>query len=87
MSEPDEVTASNGQRLKRNLSVDYISFSAHADYEQISEFVDILRPPHIVLVHGEANEMSRLKTAVIREFEDKVERLFGSAIGLPYFLD
>lgn len=71
MSEPDEVTALNGQRMKRNLSIDYISFSAHCDYEQISEFVDILRPPHIVLVHGEANEMSRLKTAIIREFEDK----------------
>ena len=26
----------------------YISFSAHADYEQLNEFVNILKPPHIV---------------------------------------
>jgi len=71
MSEPDEVAAMNGQRMKRNLSVDYISFSAHADYEQISEFVNILRPPHIVLNHGEQNEMGRLKAAIIRDFEDR----------------
>lgn len=71
MSEPEEVVAINGQRMKRNMSVDYISFSAHVDYEQISEFVNILRPPHIVLNHGEANEMSRLKAAIIRDFEDR----------------
>ena len=71
MSEPEEVPALNGQRMKRNMSVDYISFSAHVDYEQINEFVSILRPPHIVLNHGEANEMSRLKAALIRDFEDR----------------
>ena len=71
MSEPNEVVASSGQMMKRNMSISYISFSAHADYEQISEFVNILRPPHIVLNHGEQNEMSRLKAAIIREFEDK----------------
>ena len=27
---------------------DYISFSAHTDYEQTSEFIKILNPPHIV---------------------------------------
>lgn len=34
--------------------VDAISFSAHADFAQTSEFTDLLQPPHIVLVHGEA---------------------------------
>jgi len=71
MSEPNEVVASSGQMMKRNMSVSYISFSAHADYEQISEFVNILKPPHIILNHGEQNEMSRLKAAIIRDFEDK----------------
>ena len=50
--------------------LDYISFSAHSDYEQTSTFIRILKPPHIVLVHGEQNEMSRLKAALIREYED-----------------
>lgn len=27
---------------------DYISFSAHTDFEQTSEFIRILKPPHIV---------------------------------------
>ena len=71
MSEPEEVTAINGQRMRRNMSVNYISFSAHVDYEQVSNFIDILRPPHIVLNHGEANEMGRLKAALIRDFEDR----------------
>lgn len=41
--------------------VEAISFSAHADYDQTSGFLDILQPPHVVLVHGEAGEMLRLK--------------------------
>jgi len=31
--------------------LDYISFSAHTDYDQTSEFIRILKPPHIVSVH------------------------------------
>lgn len=59
-----------GQKLPLKLSVDYISFSAHTDYQQTSEFIRLLKPPHVVLVHGEANEMNRLKSALIREYED-----------------
>jgi len=69
LSDPQEVTAMNGQKLPLNLSVDYISFSAHTDYKQTSGFIRALKPPHVVLVHGEANEMSRLKAALIREYE------------------
>ena len=36
------------------MQVDAISFSAHADFPQTSEFLDTLQPPHVVLVHGEA---------------------------------
>jgi cleavage and polyadenylation specificity factor subunit 3 len=45
--------------------VAYISFSAHTDYKQTSGFIRALKPPHVVLVHGEANEMSRLKAALV----------------------
>lgn len=51
------------------MTVDYISFSAHTDYQQTSEFIRALKPPNIVLVHGEQNEMSRLKAAIEREYE------------------
>lgn len=44
--------------------VEVLSFSAHADYEQTAGFLDALRPRHVVLVHGEAGEMLRLKQAL-----------------------
>lgn len=46
------------------MGVDAISFSAHADFPQTSEFIDLLQPKHVVLVHGEATEMGRLKRAL-----------------------
>eukprot|EP00088_Acartia_fossae_P070590 TRINITY_DN9501_c0_g1_i4.p1 TRINITY_DN9501_c0_g1~~TRINITY_DN9501_c0_g1_i4.p1 ORF type:complete len:694 (-),score=174.59 TRINITY_DN9501_c0_g1_i4:82-2163(-) len=69
LAEPEEIIAMNGQRLPLRMSVDYISFSAHTDYKQTSGFIRELKPPHVVLVHGEANEMSRLKAALGREYE------------------
>lgn len=69
LSEPEEVTLLSGVKAPLKMSVDYISFSAHTDYEQTSEFIRTLKPPHIVLVHGEQNEMGRLKAALIREYE------------------
>ncbi|XP_071390907.1 cleavage and polyadenylation specificity factor subunit 3-like isoform X1 [Centroberyx affinis] len=73
MSEPDEITTMSGQKLQLKMSVDYISFSAHTDYQQTSEFIRALKPPHVILVHGEQNEMARLKAALIREYEDNDE--------------
>ncbi|XP_026469038.1 cleavage and polyadenylation specificity factor 73 [Ctenocephalides felis] len=70
LSEPDEITSMSGQKLPLSLSVDYISFSAHTDYQQTSEFIRLLKPAHVVLVHGEQNEMSRLKSALQREYEN-----------------
>ncbi|SPP87976.1 cleavage and polyadenylation specificity factor 73 [Drosophila guanche] len=69
LSEPEEITTLSGQKLPLNMSVDYISFSAHTDYQQTSEFIRLLRPTHVVLVHGEQNEMSRLMLALQREYE------------------
>nr|XP_037873567.1 cleavage and polyadenylation specificity factor 73 isoform X6 [Bombyx mori] len=49
LSEPDEITTMSGQKLPLRMSVDYISFSAHTDYQQTSEFINILKPPHVVM--------------------------------------
>ncbi|KAA0708560.1 Cleavage and polyadenylation specificity factor subunit 3 [Triplophysa tibetana] len=73
MSEPEEIATMSGQKLPLKMSVDYISFSAHTDYQQTSEFIRALKPPHVILVHGEQNEMARLKAALIREYEDNDE--------------
>lgn len=71
LSEPDEILSMDGQtKLARKCRVEYISFSAHADYKQTSEFVRALHPPQIVLVHGEANEMSKLKQGLTDQYRD-----------------
>lgn len=71
LSEPDEILSMDGQtKLARKCRVEYISFSAHADYRQTSEFVRALHPPQIVLVHGEANEMSKLKQGLTDQYRD-----------------
>lgn len=70
LSEPEEITTMSGTKLPLKMSVDYISFSAHTDYQQTSEFIRLLKPQHVILVHGEQNEMSRLKSALQREYED-----------------
>ena len=53
LSEPEEIQTMTGTRLKLKMDVSYISFSAHTDYRQTSGFIRALRPPHVVLVHGE----------------------------------
>ncbi|XWS54867.1 hypothetical protein CRYUN_Cryun10bG0126400 [Craigia yunnanensis] len=69
-NEPKEVTLMNGLTASLNMQVRYISFSAHADYAQINAFLKELMPPNIILVHGEANQMGRLKQKLTTEFTD-----------------
>ncbi|KRX94364.1 Cleavage and polyadenylation specificity factor subunit 3, partial [Trichinella pseudospiralis] len=70
LSEPKEIVGLNGAKLSLRMQVAYVSFSAHADYKQTSEFIRRLKPPNLVFVHGEATEMIRLKAAIMREYED-----------------
>jgi len=60
LSEPEEVTLMSGNKVPLKMSVDYISFSAHTDYEQTSEFIRALKPPHIVSgIHKERFYISK----------------------------
>lgn len=68
LSQPREVMATDGSMKQVNMSVNYISFSAHADFQQTSNFIKQLKPSYVVLVHGDSNEMSRLKAALERKF-------------------
>ncbi|KAF4317268.1 hypothetical protein BBO99_00008172 [Phytophthora kernoviae] len=70
LSEPTEIAALDGRIIPMNCTVEYISFSAHADFVGTSGFVEKLTPPNIVLVHGEKNEMMRLKSALNKKFND-----------------
>ncbi|XP_042482667.1 cleavage and polyadenylation specificity factor subunit 3-I-like [Macadamia integrifolia] len=71
INEPKEVTLMNGLTAPLNMQVHYISFSAHADFAQTSTFLKELMPPNIILVHGEATEMGRLKQKLITQFSDR----------------
>jgi cleavage and polyadenylation specificity factor subunit 3 len=48
MNEPDEITSMKGVQIPRKISVDYISFSAHVDYSQNSEFIELVKAQHVV---------------------------------------
>ncbi|KAI0769356.1 mRNA 3'-end-processing protein YSH1 [Trametes elegans] len=73
LTEPEEITTVKGGTLPRKLSVDYISFSAHVDYSQNSEFMELVKPQHIVLVHGEATGMGRLRAAMADRYKSRDE--------------
>lgn len=74
LSEPKEVESMKGGMLKLNMSVEYISFSAHVDYTQNTQFIDECKPHNLFFVHGEVNEMMRLKNSIqMRNEKNKVE--------------
>ncbi|TFK96328.1 beta-lactamase-like protein [Pterulicium gracile] len=70
LTEPEDFVTLKGNTIPRKISVDYISFSAHVDYSQNAEFIDLVKAQHIVLVHGEATAMSRLRAALTAKYKD-----------------
>ncbi|WUR04145.1 cleavage and polyadenylation specificity factor subunit 3 (CPSF3) [Vairimorpha necatrix] len=69
LNEPKEVMSMKGNVLKLNMSVDYISFSAHVDFAQNAQFIEECQPDHLFFVHGEANEMNRLRNVIAQKNE------------------
>ena len=52
MSAPDDIPSTKGNIIPRRLSVDDISFSAHVDFTQNSEFIEAVKAKHIVNLFG-----------------------------------
>ena len=75
MSNPEKITTMAGIEVPMKLSVSYISFSAHSDFSQTSGFIDLLKPPHVVLVHGDGQEMNRLKQRLDGIYQGKSMRI------------
>ena len=69
LSEPEEIVTLTGRRIPVRLQISYISFSAHTDFNQTTDFITRLKPHHVILVHGESGEMSRLKNGLQRQLE------------------
>lgn len=55
-------------QLDVRLSVQYMSFSAHADAKGIMQLISQSSPASVLLVHGEAAKMEFLKDKIQNEF-------------------
>jgi len=73
MSQPKEVVTMEGRRQPLNCLVDYVSFSAHVDFVQNRSFITQVAPKHVVLVHGQKDEMGRLKSALLLQYKQYPE--------------
>lgn len=52
------------------MSVDYISFSAHCDFNETSYFIQQTKPKNVVIVHGEKFEIKKLHSELQMKFPD-----------------
>ncbi|QHS74993.1 cleavage polyadenylation factor subunit YSH1 [Saccharomyces paradoxus] len=70
MLEPDTIPSINNPEvtIPRRCQVEEISFAAHVDFQENLEFIEKISAPNIILVHGEANPMGRLKSALLSNF-------------------
>mmetsp|Transcript_14155 Transcript_14155/g.20910 ORF Transcript_14155/g.20910 Transcript_14155/m.20910 type:complete len:730 (-) Transcript_14155:23-2212(-) len=73
MNQPKEVVTLEGRRQALNCLVDYVSFSAHVDFVQNRSFITQVDPKHIILVHGQKDEMGRLKSALRLQYQQLPE--------------
>ena len=67
-SNPSEVQREDGKVLPLRCSVHTVSFSAHSDFQQTREFVETIGTKHVVLVHGDSMNMSRLRNRLVKDF-------------------
>ncbi|RKP01686.1 hypothetical protein CXG81DRAFT_25654 [Caulochytrium protostelioides] len=75
LARPTEIPSlTTGGKLPLRLSVDYISFSAHVDFRENAEFIDDVDAPHLILVHGAAHEMTRLRSALTSKYSEMPHR-------------
>ncbi|VDP91846.1 unnamed protein product [Echinostoma caproni] len=68
LSLPAEIPTMSGQTLPLKCSVDYISFSAHTDYQQTSAFIRELKPSYVVRSTRVINLSFSLATTEIHLF-------------------
>ncbi|KAF8251169.1 Metallo-hydrolase/oxidoreductase [Wilcoxina mikolae CBS 423.85] len=59
--------------VPRRMSVEELSFAGHVDYIQNSGFIEEVGAKVVILVHGEQNNMGRLKSALLSKNHEKKE--------------
>jgi len=68
LSGAKKVEFENRQVVEVKMSVEYMSFSAHADAKGIMQLIQYCEPKNVMLVHGEAEKMEFLKLKIREEF-------------------
>ena len=63
-------------QLDVRLSVQYMSFSAHADAKGIMQLISQSSPASVLLVHGEAAKMQFLRDKIQKEFGEFLREEF-----------
>jgi cleavage and polyadenylation specificity factor subunit 3 len=64
---PKTIDLGNHVQKELLMSVKNVTFAAHSDFTHTDEFIQELEPKNIVLVHGEAKEMERLRSHLERK--------------------
>lgn len=54
------------------MSVQYMSFSAHADAKGIMQLIQHCEPSKVLLVHGETSKMEFLKKKIMQELGNAI---------------
>ena len=62
-----KIEFENKQVIDVKMSVEYMSFSAHADAKGIMQLISQCEPKNVLLVHGEASKMQFLKGKIKQE--------------------
>lgn len=76
LGEPDHIESLRGGRsIPRRCTVKEISFGAHVDYAQNSKFIQEIGAQHVVLVHGEASQMGRLRAALRDQYATRGQEI------------
>ncbi|XP_055908958.1 integrator complex subunit 11 isoform X4 [Eupeodes corollae] len=64
-----KIEFENRQMVDVKMSVEYMSFSAHADAKGIMQLIQNCEPKNVLLVHGEADRMKFLLEKIKEEFK------------------
>ncbi|KAF8893375.1 Metallo-hydrolase/oxidoreductase [Infundibulicybe gibba] len=66
MTEPEDFVSLKGVTIPRKIS-------CPVDYSQNSEFIELVKAQHVVLVHGEQTAMGRLRAAMTSRYKERDE--------------
>ncbi|CAD7951055.1 unnamed protein product [Amoebophrya sp. A120] len=71
--QPDQLNLPDGRIVHVRCTIDNISFSAHSDYTQTSAFIREIRTNHVILVHGEETNMTRMRNKLRTDHGDSLK--------------